>query len=382
MATGAAIGVGVVGAASSIYGASKQSSAIKGAAGDQTEALLQMFNISREDYAPYRDVGRNALYELAGYTPVTDTTTGAKGIRGNAPAGTRPSFEPTGYGTPGGFNGRGSLSFSDYDANLPPGGAYSPNALRNTQQVIPSIPGTPPETKYEQTGPGIDPTGGAGAYMAKLEDLEFNPGDITGGADKYKAALEELTFELDTNDPIYQWRLKEGEKAINQAAAARGGWNSRAAINQLSDYTMGLSADEVDRQYEQNYLRRYNQLSDQYNMALTLGGKEYAANTDNYLKKYAQLMDLYNMAGQLGGKEYGKLLDLANLGYGAAGGSASNALATGGQLSSVYGNMGAQNADIQGALYSGLGGVVPQSLATYNYLKTLQTPETNKTYTV
>ena len=82
-----------------------------------------------------------------------------------------------------------------------------------------------------KTGPGIDPTGGSSQFMQQLQGINPMIGvDPTGGADKYMTMLENLQFQVDPNDPTYQWRQKETEKAVNQAAAARGMWSRHPAI--------------------------------------------------------------------------------------------------------------------------------------------------------
>lgn len=48
--------------------------------------------------------------------------------------------------------------------------------------------------------------------------------------------------------PAYQWQQQQGEKSINRALAARGMYNSRPAVNALSDFNMGLNAQETDKQ--------------------------------------------------------------------------------------------------------------------------------------
>jgi len=77
MAIGATAGAAAGGLASAWF----QSDATKDASKEakkaskyQTDAIMEMFNISREDMAPYMDVGTRALYGLAGYEQVSDIT--------------------------------------------------------------------------------------------------------------------------------------------------------------------------------------------------------------------------------------------------------------------------------------------------------------------
>lgn len=352
MATGAIIGgSAVVGLGSALLSSKAQSSAAgkaadaaKDAAEVQAAALLKMYDTTRADFMPYMEIGKQALYELSGYNPVTKevTTPKTSSVTSNPvsqPSGTtnypNPFNDPTGsFGSPlGGFGA--SYGDSNWDSWVPgspyPGmptnvGLNVPVGGPAVTSVAPAQPQT--ETTYEKTGPGIDPT---------------------GGAQKYMDALEALTFELDPTDEIYKWRQDEGEKAINSALAARGLHDSSYAVNRIGEFNRALTADEVERQYNQNYLR-----------------------------KYGQTVDLFNMANKLGSTTYNKYLDLVKIGTGAANSAGNASTATGQQLSSVYGNLGANLSNsyanqgaAEGAFWSGVGGAGQNALAAYGYGKNL-----------
>jgi hypothetical protein len=211
-----------------------------------------------------------------------------------------------------------------------------------------------------------------------------------------------LEFKMDPNDEVYKWRQQQTQNSIDQAAAARGMYNSRPTINALSDANMALQGAEVDRQFSQNYLSKQDQLKNLYEMAMGIGTKNYGKATDDYSRGYGQLadqfdmssklgatkygqavdqygreygrsMDQFNMSNQLGQVEYGKLLDAIKAGQGAAASMGQNAITTGGQLSSIYGNIG--NAGASNALYrgqneaqmwQGIGNAPMNALAMYN----------------
>lgn len=61
----AIVGGAAIGGASSIYGASKSASAAKKAAQTAADTEMAMYNQTREDYRPYREVGYGALSALA-----------------------------------------------------------------------------------------------------------------------------------------------------------------------------------------------------------------------------------------------------------------------------------------------------------------------------
>lgn len=56
-------------------------------------------------------------------------------------------------------------------------------------------------------------------------------------------------------DPGYQFRLDEGNKAINAAASARGLGNSGATMKALARYGQDYATGEYDKVYNRNYNR-------------------------------------------------------------------------------------------------------------------------------
>lgn len=71
-------------------------------------------------------------------------------------------------------------------------------------------------------------------------------------------------------DPGYQFRLDEGNKAINAAASSRGMGNSGAALKELTRYGQDYASNE----YNNAYNRNFNRLS-------TLAGLGNSANQSN-----------------------------------------------------------------------------------------------------
>jgi hypothetical protein len=65
------------------------------------------------------------------------------------------------------------------------------------------------------------------------------------------------------NDPGYQFRLAEGQKALERSAAARGGLNSGAFMKGLDRYSQGLASDEYQNAWGRNQagLNRLAQLA-------------------------------------------------------------------------------------------------------------------------
>lgn len=174
--------------------------------------------------------------------------------------------------------------------------------------------------------------------LGQLENI-----DPTGGAQKYIDEMEALEFQFDPEDEIYKWRQDQLEEQTNQFFASRGGYDSRAALNAIQEGGMALQENEVNRQYNQRYLSKFNQLSALYEMSRGVGAAEYA--------KYA---------------------DIANMGRGAATTSSQNALQTGTNLANIqqnYSNALQQSYLMQGAsqaqMWQGIGQGVSSAAGLY-----------------
>jgi hypothetical protein len=138
-------------------------------------------------------------------------------------------------------------------------------------------------------------------------------------------------------DPGYQFRLQQGEQAINRAAAARGGRLSGGTLADLAQYGQGLASQEYEaarNRYLQDYgLAQQTQLA-QY--GLTSGARS------DYLNRLAAL-------GGIGQTTSGQLADLssqyaANLGnlYGQQGQAQAQGILGAGQAQAA-GSLGARN---------------------------------------
>lgn len=346
---------------------------------------------------------------------------------GQLPPGVQPGWEIIN-------SSNGTPSYRDPSTGrLYPVSGADPRSLSGTPQSVVQ----PGQQQFQAPG-GVDPTGGAGQYRDALAQIDPNVAtdymqalknldpavytDITGGASKYKDQLEALEFKLNPTDDVYKWRQAQTEKTINQAAAARGVYNSRPTINALSDANMALQESEIGRQYGQfrdkqaqlqnlynmamqtgnaqyaqdvenlmrqqaqqqdlynmevdNWMRNYAKNTDLFNQSAQLGATKYSAAVDEYNRQYGKNIDLYNMATQTGQLQYGKALDAIKAGQGAAQSMGTNAMNTGAQLSSVYGNLGnanASNALWQGQntanIVSGLTNTGLNALAAYNMYK-------------
>jgi hypothetical protein len=106
------------------------------------------------------------------------------------------------------------------------------------------------------------------------------------------------------NDPGFQFRMAEGQKALERSAAARGGLNSGGFMKGLARYSQGLASDEF-----QNRFNRLNTIAGMgQNSAQNLGG--LSGQNSAQMGQYANSMsDLY---GAMGNAKSAQIMGLTN----------------------------------------------------------------------
>lgn len=110
----------------------------------------------------------------------------------------------------------------------------------------------------------------AGMYNTVMAPIETYQGAGAQGVQSLAAGLApggELMkdFQFDPNsDPGFQFRMQQGQQALERSAAARGGALGGAAAKSLARYSQGLASQEYgaafDR-FQQNRGAKYNMLS-------------------------------------------------------------------------------------------------------------------------
>lgn len=128
------------------------------------------------------------------------------------------------------------------------------------------------------------------------------------------------------NDPGFQFRMAEGQKALERSASARGGLNGGGTMRSLARYSQGLASDE--------YQRAWGRQTDRFNRLASLAGVGQST---------AQGL------GALGAQHAGNVGNL----YGAIG----NAQAAGamGQANAISGGVQSAGAMTMAQLYQALG---------------------------
>lgn len=85
----------------------------------------------------------------------------------------------------------------------------------------------------------------------KREYLAKNPGSAGDGR-----LLKDFTNEDFVKDPGYDFRMAEGEKGINRALSARGGFDSGSALKALARYNQDFASNEFGNAYNRDSLNK------------------------------------------------------------------------------------------------------------------------------
>lgn len=136
-----------------------------------------------------------------------------------------------------------------------------------------------------------------------------------------------------TSDPGYQFRLQEGQKAIERSAAAKGGVLNPATSKALTDYSQG----EASQDYNNIYSQRFGEYNNNLNQLQSLAGvgqtANSAANTSGQNTANQSSSILNTSATQQG-------QDAQNAGAARASGYVGGANAITGGIGSTLGNLG------------------------------------------
>lgn len=118
------------------------------------------------------------------------------------------------------------------------------------------------------------------AAVGKLAMLAGNQELDISKDPAYQSMRNRLTqqFGFNENDPSYQWRLKEGLKAVNESAAAKGGFFSGQTGKELQEYAQGMASTEYGNEYNrwlQSQQQTQNTYSNEWNRQLTEAQNKY-----------------------------------------------------------------------------------------------------------
>jgi hypothetical protein len=241
--------VGASSAASAQAGAATNAANLQYQLGQQSLAQQQsQFNTTQGNFAPWLAAGRGALSQLETGLGITPQ---------GAPAA--PGAAPTGAGPPAGMSGlpvqrtiplpasaQGGIRFgNEAGGSIPPGAVTQPNQVGNAQ--------------------GSPATGSQVGYGSLLQG--FNQPFVAP------------TAATQQNDPGYQFRLQQGEQALQNSAAAQGGLLSGNTGQALEQYAQNYASNEYSNVYNRaltEYQQRYNifqgNQTNQFNRLAALAG--------------------------------------------------------------------------------------------------------------
>jgi len=187
---------------------------------------------------------------------------------------------------------------------------------------------------YLQTREDLAPYREAGP--AALQTLQELAGQYSGGPplsiDQGLPAPyspEQFTGQIDLfRDPSYQFRLQEGQRAVERSAASRGQLQSGNTLRDLTRFGQGLASQEYGAAFQRGLLTNQQQAQ--------LGQQGYQNQLQSNQLGYGRQVEQYGLGREraIGDQrnQFNQYQALANLGGTAAGGQvqANQALAAGG----------------------------------------------------
>lgn len=364
-----------VGAAASLGGAAMQSSAAQNAAQTQAAASEQAAKLQyqaeqqslafqnqvwqqqQQNIAPWLQSGAGALTTL-------DQLMGLNAP--NVPANYGQPIAPT-TGT-----ATNPVARPPLDTARGPMGAAQQNLAANLGGINPAWGTNPPAVK----GTALTPAGQTPGTAASTMPRGAAPGIASGQLQPFAPWTQQFQAPpniTEQNDPGYQFRMQQGEQALQNSAAASGDLLSGNTLAALTQYGQNFGSNEYQnvynralQQYQQQYNIYENNQANQYNRLAALAGVgQTAANQLNSAGSTA--------AGQYGNTVMGTAGNIGNYLQNAAAANASGyvgaANAWGGAVNNI-GNLGSMIPYLQmlnqGGGGAGAAGVAAGSAGDYN----------------
>ena len=163
----------------------------------------------------------------------------------------------------------------------------------------------------------------------RLGDLmKKGSGQLNNPFDTYLKSKGLSGGQFNTNNPAYQFQLKQGQQALDRSSAARGMGYSGAQMKAAQEYGQGLASQQYDKEYN----RASGEFGDYFNRlaGLSQGGQQAAGSMAQAGGQYAN--NASNTFGNLSNAQTSILGQQANA---RASGYAANANALSGGLNSL-----------------------------------------------
>jgi hypothetical protein len=138
--------------------------------------------------------------------------------------------------------------------------------------------------------------------------MKSGAGQLNNPMDLYLKSKGLSGGRFDTNNPAYQFQLKQGQQALDRSAAARGMGYSGAQMKAAQEYGQGLASQQYDKEYN----RANSEFGDYYNRlaGLAQGGQQAVSTLGSQGGNYAS--GASNTLGSLGGYLQNNLGQSAN----------------------------------------------------------------------
>lgn len=248
-------------------------------ANNQQPGLMQSLNIGYNGQIP-------GAPGYAGSSATVAPSSGFSGTQAMKGATANPATQggvmtpaPTASGTDTSLSTPASLG--GFTANNSPGEAIAqpPGSLG----LMTPNPASDPASAATASGAGaMTPAGGDGSSAQPFNPLSY--GNLTQG---YDQQFNNPTNVTEQNDPGYQFRLQQGQQALERSAAARGGLLTGGTAKDLADYQQGAASQEYGNVYNralQNYTTNrgtfYTNQDNLYNRLMGVSGAgQNAANS-------------------------------------------------------------------------------------------------------
>lgn len=176
-------------------------------------------------------------------------------------------------------------------------------------KAIGSITGANKQAKAAQQAANTQAAASREATQIQKDMYDQTRADLMPYADAGKTSLDQLMGQMGPdgyfnqtytgqdiyNDPSYQFRLQQGQDAIQSGAAARGGLLSGATLKALQGYGQDMASQEYQNAYNRfnaDQTNQYNRLSN-----LVGVGQNAAAQQGNAGAQTAQAVANNTMAG-------------------------------------------------------------------------------------
>ena len=138
--------------------------------------------------------------------------------------------------------------------------------------------------------------------------MKSGAGQLNNPLDLYLKSKGLSGGQFNTNNPAYQFQLKQGQQALDRSSAARGMGYSGAQMKAAQDYGQGMASQQYDKEYN----RATSEFGDYYNRlaGLAQGGQQAAGSMAQAGGQYAN--NASNTFGNLSNAQTGILGQQAN----------------------------------------------------------------------